>query len=79
MYGPLGCQHAVDILDEGVDPDLNGGGGVVMVLQEDEHLRYDEGHDVNRQPPKGGGEVSSFHLLPLWVRDTLRCLSPLIH
>ena len=30
-----------------------------MVLLEDEHLRYDEGHDVDRQPPKEGGEVSS--------------------
>ena len=33
-----GCQHLVDV-DEGVDPDLRGGGGVVMVLLEDEHLR----------------------------------------
>ena len=76
MYGPLGCQPAVDV-DEGVDPDLHGGGGVVMVLLEDEHLRYDEGHDVDRQPPKEGGEVSS--ILSGWVRDTLRCICPLIH
>ena len=37
VYGPKGCQHLV--VDEGVDPDLHGGGGVVMVLLEDEHLR----------------------------------------
>ena len=44
-----------------VDPNLQGGGGAVIVLLEDEHLRlrYDEGPRVGREPPKEGGEVSS--------------------
>ena len=44
-----------------VDPNLQGGGGAVIVLLEDEHLRLrnDEGPRVGREPPKEGGEVSS--------------------
>ena len=42
-----------------VDPNLQGGGGAVIVLLEDEHLRFDEGHQVDGEPPKEGGEVSS--------------------
>ena len=44
---------------EGVEPNLHGGEGAVIVLLEDEHLRFDEGHQVDGEPPKEGGEVSS--------------------
>ena len=74
MYGPIGCQHLV--VDEGVDPDLHGGGGVVMVLLEDEHLKMRVTMlIVNLQNKEG----KCLHILPLWVRDTLWCLCPLVH
>ena len=44
---------------EGVEPNLHGGGGAVIVLLKDEHLRFDEGHQVDGEPPKEGEEVSS--------------------
>ena len=44
---------------EGVEPNLHGGGGAGIVLLEDEHPRFDEGHQVDGEPPKEGEEVSS--------------------